>query len=103
MMGTEENPASGILLNYDNDDYSQGYGQIKEVFRALAKDDMLNPYLSDHDFRSSNNANGIGYNLYVFDIRNQKNLECAQPIKVEFNFSENVSVGIYGYAVILTN
>ena len=25
VIGTEENPNAGILLNYDDDDYSQGY------------------------------------------------------------------------------
>ena len=50
-IGTERYPDSGILLNYDNDDYSQGYGQIKEAFRALTKDDILQPYISEDDFR----------------------------------------------------
>ena len=29
IIGTEKYPDSGILLNYNNDDYSQGYGPIK--------------------------------------------------------------------------
>ena len=29
VIGTERYPDSGILLNYDDDGYSQGYGQIK--------------------------------------------------------------------------
>ena len=33
--------SGGILLNNDNDDYSQGYSQIKEAFRALTKVDIL--------------------------------------------------------------
>ena len=33
----------------------------------------------------------------------QKNLETAQPIKVEFNFSENIPAGVYDYALVLTN
>ena len=40
------------LLNYDDDDYNQGYGQIKEALKALTKDDILQPYISDNDFRS---------------------------------------------------
>ena len=35
VIGTERYPDSAILLNYDDDDYSQGYGLIKEAFRAL--------------------------------------------------------------------
>ena len=43
IIGTEKYPDAGILLNYDDDDYSQGYHQIKEAFRALTKDDILQP------------------------------------------------------------
>ena len=75
---------SGILLNYNDDDYSQGYGQIKEAFKALTKDSILQPYISEHDFRSSNDDNDIGYIIYAFDIRYQKSFESSQPIKVEF-------------------
>ena len=103
VIGTERYPDSGILLNYDNDDYSQGFGLIKEAFKALTKDDILLPYISEDDFRSSNEANNIGYNIYAFDIRYQKNFENAQPVKVEFKFSENIAAGIYGYALVLTN
>ena len=103
VIGTERYPDSGILLNYDDDDYSQGYGQIKEAFKALTKDDILQPYITEDDFRSSNEGNNIGYNIYAFDIRYQKNFENAQPIKIEFKFSENNNAGIYGYALVLTN
>ena len=91
----ENYPDSAILLIFYVDDYSQGYGQIKEVFNALTKDDILQPYISDNDFRSSNNDSDIGYNLYVFDIRYQENLESAPLIKDEFRFSENIPAGVY--------
>ena len=103
IIGTEKYPDSGISLNNDDDDYNEGYGQSKEAFRALRKNDILQPYISDHDFRSSNNNNDFGYNLYVFDIRYQKNFENSQPIKVEFKFDGVVPAGIYGYALVLTN
>ena len=103
IIGTERYPDSGILLNYDDDDYSQGYGQIKEAFKALTKDDILKPYISEDDFRSSNEGYNIGYNIYAFDIRYQKNFENSQPVKVEYIFSENIPAGIYGYALVLTN
>ena len=103
IIGTEKYPDSGILLNYNDDNYSQGYGQIKEAFKALTKDNLLQPYISDADFRSSNNDNNIGYNIYVFDIRYQKNFESSQPIKNEFKFDGVVPAGIYAYALVLTN
>ena len=103
VIGTERYPDSAILLIYDDDDYIQGDGQIKEAFRALTKDDILKPYITEDDFRSSNESNNIGYNIYAFDIRYQKNFENAQPLKVEFKFSENIPAGIYGYSLVLTN
>ena len=104
IIGTEKYPDASILLNYDDDDYSQGYHQIKEAFRALTKYDILQPYISDDNFRTSNSAaNDVGYNLYVFDIRYQKDFTNSQPIKVEFKFDGVVPNDINGYALVLTN
>ena len=104
VIGTKEYPDAGILLNYDDDDYAQGYHQIKQAFKALTKDDILQAYISEEDFRSSNvAANDVGYNLYVFDIRHQKNFTASQPIKVEFKFDGIVPHNVNGYALVLTN
>ena len=103
IIGTEKYPDSSILLNYDDDDYSQGYGQIKEAFRALTKDNILQPYISEDDFRSDNNGSNIGYNIHVFDIRYQKNYQSGQSVKIEFKLDKVVPAGIYGYALVLTN
>ena len=37
IIGTEKFPDSAILLNYNDDDYSQGYGQNKELLELLQK------------------------------------------------------------------
>ena len=84
IIGTEKYPDSATLLNYDDDDYSQGYGMVKEAFKALTKDNILQPYISEDDFRSANNGNNIGYNIQVFDIRYQKNYQSGQSVKIEF-------------------
>ena len=82
IFGTEKYPGAGMLLNYDDDDYSQGYHQIKEDFRALTKDNILQPFISDDDFRSSNiRVVDVDYNLYAFDIRYQKTLQLPNQIK----------------------
>ena len=51
-MWTEKNSDASILLNYVDDEYSQGYDQIKEPFRAVTQDDKLQSYIkmtkSDH-------------------------------------------------------
>ena len=103
VIGTEKYPDSAILLNYDDDGYSQGYGQIKEAFKAPTKDNILQPYISEDDFRSDNNGNSIGYNIHVFDIRYQKNYQSGQSVKVEFKLDKLVPAGVYGYALVLTN
>ena len=59
----EKYPDSAISLNYDDDVYSQAYGQFKEALRALTKDDILKPYISDNDFTSSKEGIIFGYNL----------------------------------------
>ena len=102
--GTEKYPDAGILLKYDDDDYAQGNHQIKEAFKALTKDDILQPYISEEEFRTSNlRAADVGYNLYVFDVRYQKNYTASQPIKVEFKFDGLVPINVNGYALVLTN
>ena len=103
IIGTEKYPDSSILTNYNDDNYCQGYGQIKEAFKALTKDNILQQYISDNDFRSSNDGDNIGYNVYALDIRYQKNFESSQPINVEFKFGGIVPAGIYGHALVLTN
>ena len=104
VIGTENYPDAGILLNYDDDDDAQGYHQIKEAFKALTKDNIFQPYISEEDFRSSNGRpNDVGFKFYVFDIRYQKKYTASQPIKVEFKFDRVVPNNVNGYALVLTN
>ena len=101
--GRERYPNTGILLNYKDDDYSQGYGQRKEAFKALTQHDILQPYISEADFRSSNDGEKIGFNIHAFDIRYQKIFEGGQLVKVDFKFNGVVPAGKNGYALVLTN
>ena len=104
IFGTEKFSAAGILLIYDYDDYSQGYAQIREVFRFLTKDDVFQVYISDYYFRSSNvRVDDVLNTLHAFDLRYQDILTAAQPIKVEFKFNVAVPTDINGYALVLTN
>ena len=106
VIGAESYLDTAIFFNYNDDDFSQGYGQIKEACRALTKDNILLQYITEDDFRSSNVGDGgneIGYNIHVFDIRYQKNFESGQSVEVEFKFDGVIPAGIYGYALVLTN
>ena len=103
VIGTEKYPDTAILLNYNDNDYSQGYRRIEEAFKTLTKDDILQPYISEDGFRSSNDGHTIGYKLHAFDIGYQKNFESGQSVKVEFIFDGVVPGEIYGYGLVLTN
>ena len=75
LSGLEKNHASGILLNYDNGDYSQGYEVMKEASRALTKKWKPQTIYIDHNFRSSTTGvDDVGYNSFVFHIKYQKKL-----------------------------
>ena len=103
IMGTEKYRDNSFLLTYNDDDYSLGYGHIKESFGAPTKDNIFQTHINENENRSSNDCGNIGYNIHSFDMRYQKVFENAQPIKVEFNFSENIPDGIYGVVLVLTN
>ena len=104
IIGTEKKPDSGILLTYDDDEYGHGYSHNKEAFKALTNDNILQPYISDDDFRSSSvRADAVCYILYVFDIRYQQSFTSSQPNKVKFIFDGVVPNDINGYALVLTN
>ena len=91
------------MLNCDDDDYAQAYGQIKEVFKVLTKDNTLQPYISDPNFRLSNvRVDDVGYNLYVFDMTYQKNFTKSQSIKVQFKFDVVIPNDINGYTLVIT-
>ena len=53
VIGTERYPANSFLLNYDDENYSQAYGETKE---ALTQYDILQPHISEHNLRSSNDG-----------------------------------------------
>ena len=91
-------------MNYDDDDYSQGYHQIKEAFKALTKNDILKQYISDHEFRPPNiRADGVGYKIYVFFMRCRKNFTKSQPIKVELQIDGVVPNVMNRNALVLRN
>ena len=100
----EKNPDGGIMLIYDDDDYSQSYAQIKEAFRVLTKYDILQPCISLDKIRFSNiRVDDVGYTFYVVDISSHQNYTAFQPIKAEFKFDGVGPNDISGYVLVLTN
>ena len=98
IIGNEKYPDTGILLNFNDDDYSQRYHQIKKAFRALSHDNTLQLYISENDYKSDEMGNDVIYIIHAFDIRYMKNFQSAQPKKVELNLMESF---LQGYMVML--
>ena len=74
------------------------------MFRALTEDDVLQPYISDDDFKSSTVlVDDVGYNLYVFDKRYQLLFTTTWPKVVEFNFDWVVPNDKNVVALLLVN
>ena len=107
IIGRLKIPDAGIYCSSAIDKYSQAYGEVESCFRHLAKDSVLQPYITQKDFATSNkNSDGNpGYSLYVFDIRHHQAYSSAQPIKVRFGFRPPVAAAtnLIGYDLLLTN
>ena len=106
IIGSGKFPNAGINCKYAVDKYSQAYGEIVSRSRHLAKDNILQPYITQKDFVTSNNYpdGNPGYILYVFDIRHHQHYSSAQPIKVRFDFRPAVpaATNLIGYALLIT-
>ena len=103
--GNEKIPDAGINCNYAVDKYSQAYGENVSCFRHLVKNNILQPYITQNDFITSNyypNDN-LGYNLYVLVICHHKDYSSAQPINVRFDFRPPVptATNLVGYVLLL--
>ena len=55
---------------------------MKEVFKALTRNNILQPYITEDDFGSSNDGDNIAYNIHSFDKRYRKNFESGQSLRV---------------------
>ena len=106
IIGSEKFSDAGISCNYAIDQCSQAYGEIVSCFRHLARNNILQPYITRIDFITSNNYpdGNPGYKLYVFDIRHHQDYSSAQPIKERFDFGLAVpaATNLIGYALLLT-
>ena len=87
IVGSEKFPDAGRNCNYAFDKISQAYGEFVSCFRHLAKDNLLQPYITQKDFVTSSTYpdGNPGYNLSVFVIRHHQNYSSAQPIKIRFD------------------
>ena len=86
--GTEKYPDCGILLNYNDDDYSQGYGQIKEASKTLTKDNLLQHLYQNMilDRLMKVIILVIIYRLSIYDVK--KILKILSQLKLNLNLME---------------
>ena len=107
IIGSENFPDARITCNYSFDNYSEAYAEIVSCFRHLAKDNFLQPYITQKCFITSIKYpdDNPGYNLYVFDIRHYQDYSSVQPIKVRFDYRPAVpaATNLIGYGLFLTN
>ena len=77
--GNENIPDVAINCNYAIDKYSEAYGKIVPCFRHLGKDNILQPYIRQKDFITSNNYvdGNPGYALYVFEFHHHQDFSSA--------------------------
>ena len=106
IIGSEKILDWGKNCIYAIDKNSQAYGEIVSCFRHLANDNILQPYITQKDFVTSNNYpdGNPGYNLYVFYFRHHQDYSSDQPKKARFDFRLTVpaATNLIGYALLLT-
>ena len=100
-------PDAGIIFNYVIDNFLEAYWESVCGFRYIAKENILQGYLTQIVIKTSKNYPGgnPGYNLHGFDIRHHQDFVTAQPNKVWFDFSRAVpaATSLIRYALLLTN
>ena len=103
-IGSKKFPDAGINCFYAIDKYSRAYGENLSCFIHLSKHKILQPYITEKDFVTSNNYpdGNPGYNLYVLDNSHLQEYSSAQPINVRFDFRPAVPAAtiLIGYALL---
>ena len=107
ILGSERYPDAGTNCNHAIDKYSQALGENVSCFRHLAEYNILQPYITQKDFITSNNYpdGNSGNKIYDFYNRYHQDYSSAQPIKVRFDFRQAVPAAknLIGYAFLLAN
>ena len=77
-IGSVGYPDIEYQVDFTRNDYNEVYNEIRRFYKDYIKGEG-SPYISFKDFKEL-------YNLWVFDLRNQKDSPSSQPISVEFKF-----------------
>ena len=87
-IGSVRYPEHEYQVDFTRNKYNEPYNEIRRFYKDYIKGEG-SPYISFKDFKEL-------YNLWVFDLRDQKDNPSSQPISVEFKFR-------VGYDVVTAN
>ena len=71
-------PDNEFQVDFNRNKYNEPYNEIRRFYKDYIKGEGA-PYITFKDFKEL-------YNLWVFDLRAQKENPSAQPIRVNFKF-----------------
>ena len=99
-VGTTRYPDNEFQVDFNRNKYNEPYNEIRRFYKDYIKDIKGEgpPYITFKDFKEL-------YNLWVFDLRAQKDNPSAQPIRVNFKFSAAFNHAANNYqavALVLT-
>ena len=77
-IGSVRYPEHEYQVDFTKNKYNEPYNEIKRFYKDYIKGEG-GPYITFKDFKEL-------YNLWVFDLRNQKDNPSSQPISVDFKF-----------------
>jgi hypothetical protein len=97
-IGSERYPDNSINLDYDRNNYNDAYEAIKRIKEEHFGVKELPPLINYKEFKDL-------YNIYVFDIRNQKEHLSAQQITINFQFRAgfNIAPNFSAIGLVLKN
>ena len=77
-VGTVRYPEHEYQVDIDTNKYNEPYNEVRRFYKGYIQGEGA-PYITFKDFKEL-------YNLWVFDLRAQKDNPSAQPIQVNFKF-----------------
>ena len=96
-VGTVRYPEHEYQVDFERNKYNEPYNENRRFYKDYIKGEG-SPYKTFKDFKEL-------YNLWVFDLRAQKDNPSAQPIQVNFKFRAGCDAVVANYqatALVLT-
>ena len=97
IIGTVRYPDHEYQVDFDRNKYNEPYNEIRRFYKDYIRGEG-SPYITFKDYKEL-------YNLWVFDLRAQKDNPSAQPIQVNFKFRAGYDAVANNYqatALVLT-